>query len=45
VLESIVYAALHELADGKVPGVDDIPVELIKAAGDDAASHSNHSIM
>jgi len=38
VLENIVRAALHELADGNYPGGDDIPVELIKAAGDDAVT-------
>lgn len=36
VLESEVRWAIKELANGKSPGVDDIPIELIKVAGDEA---------
>jgi len=38
VLESEIHAGLHELANGKAPGGDGIPVELIKAAGNDAVT-------
>jgi hypothetical protein len=37
ILEEEVKAALHQISNDKAPGVDEIPIELIKAGGDEAA--------